>query len=310
MIGAITESRRVISKTTEQVSEVIRSKQETGLARWLLSAPALVAILLLVVIPGLWLAYYSFLGFEDGSVVSTFTLEHYSRVLLTDLYQGVFFRTVRIALVTTVATFLIGYPLAYAAVRSSGWKGRVIIVTTLAPMTIDMVIRAFGWFILLTDSGLVMNTLTTIPSVTTDTVPDLYGSELGIIIGMTHIMLPLMVFPLISALNTVPYSLEEAARNLGANRLEIFWKILLPLTLPGVAAGILIVFTVTLAAFVTPSILGGGTDVLAIVIQREFLTTANWPFGSAVAMLLVVTAFLVIIGYQRVLERLSTTEEI
>lgn len=185
-----------------------------------------------------------------------------------------------------------------------------MIVTTLAPMTIDMVIRAFGWFILLTDSGLVMNTLTAIPSVTTDTVPDLYGSELGIMIGMTHIMLPLMVFPLISALNTVPYSLEEAARNLGANRLEIFWKILLPLTLPGVAAGILIVFTVTLAAFVTPSILGGGTDVLAIVIQREFLTTANWPFGSAVAMLLVVTAFLVIIGYQRVLERLSTTEEI
>lgn len=306
MIGAITNSRRFISKTTDQVSELIRSKQETKLAKWLLSMPALVSILLLVVIPGLWLVYYSFRGFEDGSVVSVFTLEHYNRVLLTDLYQEVFIRTVKIALVTTVATFLIGYPLAYAAVRSSGWKGRVIIVTTLAPMTIDMVIRAFGWFILLTDSGLVMNTLTTIPSLTTDTIPDMYGSELGIMIGMTHIMLPLMVFPLISALNTVPYSLEEAARNLGANRFDIFWKILFPLTLPGVAAGILIVFTVTLAAFVTPSILGGGTDVLAIVIQREFLTTANWPFGSAVAMLLVVTAFIVIIGYQRVLERLST----
>lgn len=301
-LGTPPESRR--ARLNEAVSGFIRNHRDTRFGKFLLLGPALLAISLMMIVPTLILVDFSFNPFVGGEVVTGFTLNHYARALLEPLYQNILFRTLKIATIVTVLTFLLGFPLAYAAVRSDGHLGTLIIVATLAPLTIDLVIRSFGWFVLLSDTGLVV---TTLQLVGVDDPPQLLFNDIGIIIGLTHVMLPFMVFPMVNVLHTIPYSLEEAAQNLGANRLTVFTKILFPLALPGISAGVLITFMVAMASYVTPAILGGGVKVVPVVITDTFTSTSNWPFASAMSMILVAIALFVIVGYQRVLRRIEET---
>jgi len=291
-----------LSRLNEAVSAFIRRHKNRRTGMLLLLTPAIVTLLFLMVIPTLILVR---LSFQPGMGIDGVTFEHYRRVWVTQEYRNIAIQTLRIALAVTVLDLLIGYPLAYAAVRGSKLVGRVIVLSTLAPLTIDLVIRSLGWIILLRESGFVNSILIELGVVTEETAPTLIFNELGIIIGMVHVTLPFMVFPLINILHTIPESLQEAARDLGANRAIVFTHVLLPLTLPGIAAGTLIVFTVTLASYVTPVLLGGGTRVIAVVITRTFLSTSDWAFGSALAALLVLVAVVVILIYQKALQRIS-----
>lgn len=294
-------TRGLLTTVDETVSVAIRGYGDRRLGMWLLLLPALLIIGFLLVLPAVILVDFSFNPMAGGRIVEGFTLVHYLRALTSPLHQNIFLRTIRIALVVTVLDFLIGFPLAYAAVRKGGWMGKLIVISTLAPLTIDLVVRSFGWFILLSQNGLVTAALAAAGLVPPDNPPKLLFNELGIIIGLAHVMLPFMVFPIINVLHTIPRSYEEAAINLGANRLTVFRRVLLPLALPGISAGVLITFIVSMAAYVTPAILGGGVKVVPVVITDTFLTTSNWPFASALSMLLVLIALVVIIGYQRVL---------
>lgn len=289
----------------ESLSSIIRRYRGTWIGKTVLLLPALVIISLLMIFPGLILVDYSFNPFVGGEVVTGFTLAHYRRALLRPLYQGIIFRTVRIAAIVTVLDFALGFPLAYAAVRKGGLIGKLIVVSTLAPLTIDLVVRSFGWFVLLSQGGLVNSVLIWLGLVPKESPPQLLFNELGIVIGLTHVMLPFMVFPLINVLHTIPRSLEEAARNLGANRFTVFTRIIFPLALPGISAGVLITFVVAMASYVTPAILGGSVKVVPVVITDTFTSTSNWPFASAMSMILVVVALLVIVGYQHVRLRIE-----
>jgi len=268
--------------------------------------PTLLFVLVVTVIPTLILLRFSITPFDQGSTQPGLTLEHYVRGLTTPLNQEILIRTIRIATVVTVINFLVGFPLAYAAVRKGGMIGKLIVIATLAPLTIDLVVRSFGWFILLNGSGVVNSTLIELGVFTRETAPDLMFNEVGIIIGLSHVMLPFMVFPIINVLHTVPRDLEEAARNLGANRLTVFTRILAPLALPGISAGVLITFVVSLASYVTPALLGGGIRVVPVVITETFTATSNWPFASALSIVLVVVALFVIVAYQRILTRMDS----
>lgn len=295
----------VLGEANENVSSVIRRYGHTTLGKTVLLVPAAVIVFFLMVLPTVILLEFSFNPFVSGEVVSGFTLAHYQRALGRALYQNIIVRTVRIAAIVTVLDFLLGFPLAYAAVRKGGLVGKLIVVSTLAPLTIDLVVRSFGWFVLLSGNGLVNSLLIWLGLASPDNPPQLLFNELGIVIGLTHVMLPFMVFPLINVIHTIPESLEEAARNLGANRFTVFARVLFPLALPGISAGVLITFVVTMASYVTPAILGGDVKVVPVVITDTFTSTSNWPFASALSMILVVIALFVIVGYQRVLKRIE-----
>ena len=299
-----------VAAADEGISERIREYGDTRLGMVTLLLPALVVIGGLMILPTLLLLGYSVRPFAGGDIGTGWTLAQYTRALTTPLYQNIIVRTVRIAAIVTVLDFVLGFPLAYAAVRRGGYLGKVIVIATLAPLTIDLVVRSFGWFILLSDNGIVNGTLVTLGIVSQENVPKLLFNETGIIIGLTHVMLPFMVFPIINVLHTVPRSYEEAARNLGANRATTFRTVVFPLALPGISAGVLITFIVSMAAYVTPTILGGGVKVVPVVITNSFNSTGNWPFASALSMLLVTLALVVIVGYNRILQRIDSMEAI
>jgi ABC-type spermidine/putrescine transport system permease subunit I len=288
-----------------RLSETIRTYRETRIGKYGLIGPTLLLIAVLMLFPTAILVSYSFNPYDGGAVQAGVTLAHYVRAFTTPLYQETLIRTVWIAAAVTAIDFVLGFPLAYAAVRKGGLAGKLIVVATLAPLTIDLVVRSFGWFILLNGSGVINSTLVELGLVSAENTPQLLFNETGIIIGLSHVMLPFMVFPIINVMHTIPRELEEAARNLGANRVTVFTRVLVPLALPGISAGVLITFVVSLASYVTPALLGGGVRVIPVVITETFTSTSNWPFASALSMILVGVALFVIVGYQRVLKQLD-----
>lgn len=299
------QSDSTLGGVNERLSAVIQKYKDTRVGKYGLIGPTLLLVAILMIFPSIILLSYSFNPFENGSIQVGITLAHYVRAFTTSLYQETLFRTIKIAVIVTVITFLLGFPLAYAAVRKGGWVGKLIVISTLAPLTIDLVVRSFGWFILLNGTGVINSTLIRLGLVTQETAPKLLFNETGIIIGLSHVMLPFMVFPIINVMHTIPRELEEAAQNLGANRLTVFRRVLVPLALPGISAGVLITFVVTLASYVTPALLGGGVRVIPVVITETFTSTSNWPFASALSMILVGVALIVIVGYQRVLKQMD-----
>ncbi len=288
-----------LDRINEGGSALIRKYGGTRTGTIALLLPALLIVVALLVIPALILIRYSFLPFVDGQIGSGVTLANYERITNISLYSRVTFRSIRVSVAVTLLTVLIGFPLAYAAVRTGGLLGRIIVLSTFAPLTIDLVIRSFGWFVLLDDNGPIRGGLDSTLFFFGEP-PSLIGNEIGMIIGLTHVMLPFMVFPIVSVLHTIPPSLEEAARDLGANRLNSFRLVVLPLALPGLVAGMLMVFLLTMAAYVTPAILGGTAEVLPTLLTDLITTSRNWPFAGALSMILLVIAIAVIAGYHRV----------
>lgn len=298
-------SGSTFSRINERLSTVLRKYQDTRFGKYALIGPTLFVVALLMIFPTIILLSYSFNPYAEGAIQVGSTLEHYARAFQTALYRETLIRTIKIAFIVTVIDFALGFPLAYAAVRKGGWMGKLIVIATLAPLTIDLVVRSFGWFILLNGTGVINSTLVELGIVTRQSAPQLLFNETGIIIGLSHVMLPFMVFPIINVMHTIPHDLEEAAQNLGANRFTVFRRILVPLALPGITAGVLITFIVSLASYVTPALLGGGVRVIPVVITETFTSTSNWPFASALSMILVVVALLVIVAYQRVLKQVG-----
>jgi ABC-type spermidine/putrescine transport system permease subunit I len=305
-MAAIEQSRKRLQGLNEAVSGYIESYSDTSLGKLVLLLPAVFVLVVLLAIPTLFIVRMSFNAFQGGQVVrDAFTFASYTSVLTDTYYRSVIVRTLKIATVVTLADFLLGFPLAYAAVRGGRLLGGAIVVVTLAPLSIDLIIRTYGWFVLLGKGGLVPTMLVELGIGSAQNPPKLLFNEVGITIGLVHVLLPFMVFPIMNVLHTIPYSYEEAARNLGASRLGVFAHVLFPLAIPGIAAGTLMVFTITIAAYVTPAILGGGVKTLAVIITDTFSSSSNWPLGSTLAVLLVAISLVVIALYQRVLARLG-----
>ncbi|MBP2252499.1 ABC-type spermidine/putrescine transport system permease subunit I [Halarchaeum solikamskense] len=289
-------SKRFRKGVSKRLTTMLGTYGGSRHAKWLLLAPAL------LVLVGLLYAPTVFILQESVRVGSHLGLTHYASVVVSGYYRSVALRTLGIGLLVTLLTFALGFPLAYAAVRGGRLLGGAIVVATLAPLSVDLVIRTYGWYILLGQGGPVPKLLVALGVGTVESPPQLLFNTAGIVVGLTHVLLPFMVFPIMTVLHTIPREYEEAARNLGANRLGVFAHVLLPLALPGIAAGMLLVFTNSIAAYVTPAILGGSTQTLATEITSIFTTTNDWGLGSALAVLLVAVAVCIIVGYQRAME--------
>jgi putative spermidine/putrescine transport system permease protein len=218
-----------------------------------------------------------------------FTLSAWQRFLTDPYYLGILVTTLRLALVVTVLSLVIGYPTAYAIskIQRPGWALATYLVL-FAPILVSVVVRTYGWLLLLSNTGVVNWVLRTLGLVR-EPVPLIFNFT-GIVIAMVHILLPFMVFPLLSVIGQMSGEFKEAAADLGANRWQIFRRVTLPLTMPGVLSGAQIVFTLTISAFVTPFLMGGGkVQILSGLIYRD-MEAVNLGFAAAVALILLALA--------------------
>ncbi len=232
------------------------------------------------------------------------TLEHYGKVMGDLYYWEVLLLTFKLSLYVTLATFLIGYPLAYYIVRHV--KSRLIrsllYIVVVTPLFTSNIVRAFGWMVLLGRRGLVNDVLIATGAIESP-LSLLYG-QTSIVIGLTYIMAPFMVLTVASVLQNIDRSLDDAARDLGAGAWTTFWRVTFPLSLPGVIAGSLIVFTLSVSAYVTPSILSGGRqNVTSMLIFQQYGAILNFQFGAALSVVLLVTTLILIGAYLIALDR-------
>ncbi len=223
----------------------------------------------------------------NGSVVSEAPGASANRLIM--------FRTFLIAAIVTAACAAIGLPYAMLAAAVTGWKRSALLLAVLVPLWTSLLVRTTAWFVLLQNEGLINGALQAIGLI--DSPLPLIFNRLGVVIAMTHVLLPFMVLPIYSVLLSVPRNLMQAAASMGASPLRAFWRVLLPLSLPGLLSGSLLVFMVAIGYYITPALVGGANDqMISSVIAFYATGTANWGLAGALGMiLLLVTTFLYLI---------------
>ena len=253
--------------------------------------PAAGFLLAFFVVPALTLFAYSVLTQRpDGVVTLPLTLAHFEHFFATGLYSHVLFSTLRMAAVTAAVAALLGYPVALVMVRSNPMVMRVMTIIVIAPLIVSVVVRTYGWQLILANSRSgVLNWVLLSLGLIDRPIQILY-TEAAVVIGSLHVFFPMMVLPLVSALAKIDPAIEDAARTLGATSWRVFCRVSLPLSLPGLAVGFTLVFSLTASSYVTPAILGGtGAQMLGNLIEQQIAAVYDWPFGATVAFILVMT---------------------
>jgi putative spermidine/putrescine transport system permease protein len=270
-------------------------------AGWLL-LPALLVLLAFFALPMGTILVYSVGRSAPGTLyIPDVTLANYVALFETPVYFKVMVRTLRLGLIVTLLALVIGYPYAFLMARGRPWLRTALLLAVLLPLLVSVVVRTYGWMVVLGLDGPV-NTLLLALGLTDRPVKFLFN-ETGIVIGLLHVFFPFMVLPLSSVLQKLDPQLVEAARTLGAGYPTVFWRVILPLSVPGIAAGSMLVFTLSVAAYVTPALMGGaGINVMATLVAQQILVLVNWPLGAAVAVTLVLITLLVVAAYNRFLE--------
>jgi ABC-type spermidine/putrescine transport system permease subunit I len=268
-----------------------------SLAALLLAGPVAIVLAVFIVVPLLLIV---FISFQSPSPVGLWqqgwSVGSYARAFTDTFYLGILGDSVRIAFVTTVLCILIGYPLAYHLARSAGVKRGVCMFLVLCPLLVSTVIRSFGWVVILGSSG-VINSIFEALGIGSR---NLIYSEPAVVVGLTHFLVPFMTLPLMASIERIPVSVEEAARNLGARGLGVFRLVILPLSVPGLIAGCVLVFTLAISAVVTPLFLGGRkVQMIGTQIYNNVTVTFNWPFAGALTVIaILITAAAIAVSAQ------------
>ena len=225
-----------------------------------------------------------------GGIEWVFTLENYSRAF-DPLYIKILWRSLGIALLTTILCLAGGYPLAYfIACASAKWKN-LLLILLIIPFWTNFLIRTYAWIVLLQEQGLINSSLLQF-GIIREPLNLLYNLK-AVMLGMVYGYLPFMVLPIYASLEKLQPALLEASMDLGANRIKTFLNVTIPLSAPGIAAGVVLVFVPTIGEFVIPDLLGGAKSILiGNIITNQFLTARDWPFGAAITFLLVIFVLL------------------
>jgi len=272
----------------------------------LLAAPAIAWLLAFMVAPCLLILGYAF--FERGTwggVVYTLTLENFERVF-DPLYARIFLNSARIAATVTLLAILIAYPAAYAISRAPKSRQPLLLFFAVLPFWSNYLIRTYAWIVLLNREGLINNVLRW-GGYDGEPLSMLY-SEGAVITGLVYNYLPFVILAIYSSLSRLDMSLVEASRDLGAGPIRTFLRVTLPLTLPGVAAGGVFVFVLSIGNFVTPALLGGGRfQMIGNLVYDQFLTANDWPFGAALGMILIAIMIVLLTLQARATNRAAGT---
>ena len=259
----------------------------------LLVLPSFVLLLAVFIIP---LCQILFLSFDQPE----WKLDNYRRIFEDDIQIKLLWRTLAMSVNVTVFCLLLGYPIAYAMLRSSEVMKRVIALLVILPLWTSLLVRTYVWIVILGRKGLVNESLIGLGLI--DTPIALLYNRVSVYIGMVHIMLPFMVLPLYAVMQRIDLRLLSASWSLGASRLKSFYLILLPLSFPGVLAGSLLVFILSIGFFVTTAILGGLSEITYVMLIETYINKLfNWPLASAMAIVLLIATLALVVGYNKML---------
>lgn len=269
-------------------------------------APALLLFVLFFVLPFGVMALLSVLtGNPVNNPDAELTARHYARLLDDDLYLEALVATVRIGLITAAVSLLVGYPIAHWMARMRSRLGHaLVLMAVIAPMLTGIVVRTFAWTTLLADRGVINTTLQALGWIG-QPLPLMYN-EFGTVLALTHIYVPFMVLTLVGVIGRIDETLEQAARGLGASRLRAFLEVTLPLSLPGILAGSLLVFALAISAYVTPVLIGGNNVLtLPMLIYQQVSASFNLGFAGALGVILLAVSLVLVLAYNSILGRLT-----
>ncbi len=294
-----------MSATADRVS--MRERFQAGSSPpALLIIPALILVGGFFVIPYLYLLYMSFMTHTTGAAyIREFTLENYTETLRDPFNWRIIWQTLRFGIVTTLVTLILSYPLAYHMARAQSRVKGLLMILLLAPLLVGIVIRSYGWMILLADTGLV------------NQLAEAFGvgpfalmyNRTGVMIGLVHIYMPFMALSLLGSIQGIDPDIERAARSLGANGWQTFWRVTWPLSLPGVASGTVLVFVLTVSSYVIPSLLGGHRVItVPLLVVQTVQQIFNWPLGSALAIVFFVITIAIVGVYLKMMDRVMKGE--
>jgi len=286
---------------TASAAELPRDKR--SLVRSLLLSPAVLVVLIALIGPGLLLLAYSFSAFEAGRITSLVpTLGNYTRFFGDFFYVNVILRTIAIGLIVTATTIVIAYPVAvYISHASPKWRGFLIQLVFL-PLMVSVVVRAYGWMVILGRNGLVNATLLELGIV--DEPLRLLFTPTAVVVALVEVLLPFMVMPLVASIDSIDRHVTEAARSVGATPMQAFWRVTFPLSTPGLVSGAVLVFSLSITAFAIPALLGGArVKMIASVAYDAMLVGNNWPFGSAIGIVMAFVSSAIILFSLRFVAR-------
>lgn len=258
-----------------------------------LAGPATLFVVLALIVPAALLFRYSLNRFVPGQfMVEAVTVENYVKFFTDPYYTAVLWRTMRVALTCTVLCLIIGTPLAYVIARTRSRHKNLLVILVVLPLFVGNAVRAAGWMVAFGAKGVVNASLMGLGVLAAPL--DIMFSETAVVVGVTAVNLPFMVLTLASVIEGIDRSVEEAAFNLGATPWRMATRVLLPLAMPGFVAGTILTFILGMNAYATPVLLGGPTfQMMGPLVFRGFVEQNNWPFGGAVAFILM-TATLVL----------------
>lgn len=273
---------------------------------WILLIPGLIIMLFFFVFPLGQIFVISFFDSYSGSDMnSSFTLQNYIRFLSDSHYLTILWRTLWIGFITSIVCLIMGYSVSYGIARAKPKYQNFLLLLVILPLLTSAVVRNFGWMVIMGKNGLINQVLLSL-HIVAEPIEILY-TPLGVIIAMTHVLLPFMVLTLYPVLSGLDLNIEHASENLGASPLKTFWFVTLPLSLPGIFAGTLLVFSISISFYITPALIGGPkVPVMATEIYNQTINLLNWPYASAIAVILLVAVLIIISIYNKALKKLST----
>jgi spermidine/putrescine transport system permease protein len=293
-------------------------RENRSLQGILLMTPTMIIMVVLLILPLVLTVITSFGQRDpDGNVIYTFTLENYWRLMgftegggWDDLYLRILLRSLWLALQTTAIVIAMAYPLAYFIARAPEKRRNFLLFLVLVPLWTNFVIRIYSWVMILRTQGVLNSSLGWLAGLAN--IPyapfDFYPSQGAVLVGMVYEFLPFMILPIFTSLEKIEPNLYEAAADLGANSFWTFFRVTLPLSLPGLVAGTILTFVPVIGTFVVSDILGGRQVILVgNLVQRQFLDARNPPFGSAASIILLVMTLALTLYYTR---RFGLGEEI
>lgn len=247
--------------------------------------PYMIWIAIMIVVPMLMILMYAFTTKGNDVLTIQFTLDNFARFFSDPIFMDVLKRSLKIAVLTTFFCVILGYPAAYIIAQAEGRKKIMLVLMITLPTWINMLVRTYAWIGILQDDG-IFNTLLSFVGI--GPIKMLH-TEFAVVLGMVYNFIPFMILQIYTSLTKMDKSYLEAASDLGADRIQSFLRITLPLSLPGVISGVTLVFLPAVSSFFIPKLLGGGQFVLiGNVIESQFLTTGNWNFGSAISLIMAV----------------------
>ena len=262
------------------ISPALAAGRRAPWRAWLLLAPLLAWLLLFVVVPASFLLVYSFCERDEvGRVVYSFTWENYQRVF-EPTYLRIFGNSIGYAALTTVICVAVGYPVAYCIARArEEWRQRLLLLIMI-PFWTSFLIRTYAWITILKQEGLLNGLLQSLPVALAPF--DLLYTPTAVVIGLVYAYLPFMILPIYGSVEKLDSAVIEAAHDLGAGPLRVFSTVIIPLTMPGIAAGTLLVFVPAIGMFAVTDLMGGArVPLIGNVIQNQFSQARDWPFGAA-----------------------------